>query len=179
MAEHEIQIQGETFRLSPPYEEGHVLNAAEASQLNQTWAEGVGNNLRKKIKEAKEAGSFDAAAFQAQLDAYAQNYQFGVRQGGGGGGTRRDPVKAEAISIAVDRLKEALKKAGKNLKDYSAKVLRENAEKLLARDPSIMEMARERVEENRAVATESLDDIVSGLVPEAPSAEAPATAEAA
>jgi hypothetical protein len=106
MAEHEIQIQGETFRLSPPYEEGHVLNAAEASQLNQTWAEGVGNNLRKKIKEAKEAGSFDAAAFQAQLDAYAEKYQFGVRQGGGGGGVvaiRSRPRPSRSPSIGSRR----------------------------------------------------------------------------
>jgi hypothetical protein len=179
MAEtHTIQIQGENFTFAPPYAEGHVLNGAEANQLNQVYGENMRNNFAKKVKEAKEAGSFDLATFQAQFDKYADKYEFGARVGGGGGG-RRDPVKSEAIAIASDKVRDALKKGGKNLKDYSAKQVREAAEKLLARDSSIMELARQRVAENQAVATESLDDIVAGLVPEAPAAEAPATVEAA
>src|SRR5687768_14778185 len=85
-----IQIAGKSFRVPSPFTEGHVLTAGEASQLNQVFHENIRNNQAKKIK----AGGKSDEEFQGEIDAYAQNYQFGVRTGGGGRTT--DPVLRKA-----------------------------------------------------------------------------------
>jgi hypothetical protein len=172
-----ITIQGETFTVVQPYEEGHVINANEAQALNQTFAENVRNNFAKRVKDAKEAGSFVLEQLQATLDEYMEKYSFGTRVGGGGGG-RRDPVLAEAISIALDKIKDAIKKGGGNVSDYDAKDLRANAKVLAERTPEIMEAARETVKRNQAIAATSLDDIMANLQTSAPS-EAPTEGRAA
>lgn len=174
MAELEsITIQGETFHAEPRYNEGDTLNANEAGALNQTFFENLRNNFANKVKEAKEAGTFVLEELQKSFEEYTNRYQFGVRTGGGGGGTRRDPVLAEAISIALEKIKEAIKRAGANVSDYDAKDLRVKAKELAERTPDIMELARERVKENQAVASDSLDAIMGSL------AKAPAPAEKA
>lgn len=59
-----------------------------------------------------------------------------------------DPVRAEALRMATDQIKAIIKKAGKKVSDYDAKAIREKA---LARiTPELLELARARVEENRA-----------------------------
>jgi hypothetical protein len=166
-----ITIAGKTFQVPLRYEEGHAINAAEARALNQTFMENLGNNLRKKLKEAIEAGSFDQDAFQAKLEEMAEGYEFFGRSGGGGGGGRRDPVMSEA--------NDAIKANGLNLKDYPAKQRRELARSLVDKDPAYLETARENVARNQATASASLDSILGGLVPPAASAapsEAPAQA---
>lgn len=62
-----------------------------------------------------------------------------------------DPVKAEAIRIASERIKTALRKAGKKVSDYDSKVIREKAIELIGKDGSIMTLAREAVEARKAV----------------------------
>ena len=69
-------------------------------------------------------------------------------------GTREgDPVRAEAVRIASERVKAALRKAGRKVSDIDAKALRAKAQFLLTTDAgnAIMELARERVAQVKAV----------------------------
>ncbi len=105
---HSITIAGTQFAVEPRYAEGHVLTANEASALNQTYFENLRNNFASQAKEGKG---------QDEFTAYAQSYQFGVRTGGGGS---RDPIMTEAMNMARDSVKAAIKNAGRNVSDYSA-----------------------------------------------------------
>lgn len=161
----QITIAGETFTAPTPYAEGHTLDANEASALNQLLHENLRNNFAKKVKDAKEAGTFDLAAFQAQFDQYADGYKFGVRTGGGGGRTT-DPVKREAMEIAVETVKLKLKAKGKTIGpkgNYTMAQVREAAGRYLEAHPEIMDEARARVEEAKERAAEEGDDLDSLL----------------
>lgn len=70
-----------------------------------------------------------------------------------------DPVKAEAIRIATDRIKAALRQKGKKVSDYDAKLLREKAVELIGKDASITELAR-----NAIAARKSVEVDVSDLI---------------
>ena len=96
----QITIAGKTFNAPLRYEEGHELSAGEAAALNQTYHENLRNNFAKKVKDAIEAGAFSQDVIQIEFDAYAREYQFGVRTGGGG--APRDPVTKEALDILKD-----------------------------------------------------------------------------
>lgn len=154
----QITISGKVFNAPLRYEEGHELSAGEASALNQTYHENLRNNFAKRVKEAVENGGFDQDALQTEFDKYAQDYQFGVRSGGGG--APRDPVMAEAINIAKGKIREALKKKGQKA---DAAAITEAAKKLVAKNPAIMDLARERVAQAQAAATADLDDILSDI----------------
>lgn len=65
-----------------------------------------------------------------------------------------DPVKAEAIRIASDRIKAALRKAGRKLADVDAKALRQSAVELVDATPAIMAQARANVEAAKALDVE-------------------------
>src|SRR4249919_972251 len=93
----EITIQGQAFRVPIRYSAGHTLSEGEAGALNQTFHENLRNNFAKKVAEGTEAG-VGKDALQQQLDDYANDYQFGVRTGGGG--FRGDPVMTLAMNIA-------------------------------------------------------------------------------
>lgn len=70
-------------------------------------------------------------------------------------GTREgDPVKAEAVRIATGHIKTALRKAGRKLSEIDAKVIREKALELLAKNPSIMAQAEKRVAELKAASVD-------------------------
>lgn len=71
-----------------------------------------------------------------------------------------DPVKAEAIRIASDTIKTALRKKGKKLSNVEPKAIREAALKLIERDATIMVRAKARVEETRA-ADVDVSDLVA------------------
>jgi hypothetical protein len=174
----QITIAGKTFNVPIRYEEGHELTAGEASALNQTYHENIRNNLAKKVKEAEEAGAFDHAQMQATVDQYANEYQFGVRVAGTG--VTRDPVKSEAMRIAKKQLGEMLRKNGKKIGDYEVAAINAAAQKLIDKDPQIMELARQRVEEQKSLAQQDLGDILGGLTEKAPEAsDTAATSEAA
>lgn len=123
-------IAGQTFSFYQPYAEGHVLTANEAASMNQTFAENVRNNFAKRVKEAVEAGTFDQDMVQSQLDDYMNEYEFGQRTGGGG--RTSDPVAAEALRIAKDRVRAALQKRGDKLSDYTAAAITDAAKGVLA-----------------------------------------------
>lgn len=72
-----------------------------------------------------------------------------------------DPVKAEAIRMASDIIKSALRKKGTKLSDVEPKAIREAAVRYLATEAgaAITEKARERVAEQRAASTVDLGDL--------------------
>lgn len=164
----QITIAGHSFNVPVRYEEGHELTAGEASALNQTYHENLRNNFAKKVKDA--GASADVPALQAELDAYAAAYAFGVRTGGGG--APRDPVMAEAMSIAKGIIRAALKKKGKKVSEVDPKAINDAAKKLIDRDHSITETAKARVAEAQAAASEDLSDLIADL-PAKPEAPAP------
>jgi hypothetical protein len=105
-------IDGESFTISQPYDEGHVCNAAEAKTLNQVRSENIGNNFREKVKKAKEDGTLSAVA--EEIAKYDAEYIFTVSNGG----TKisRDPVEREAFAIAKEQLANHLAKTGRKLR---------------------------------------------------------------
>ena len=144
---HTITISKRAFTVEPRYSAGHVLNDNEAGALNQTFYENLRNNFAKQATEG---------ASQEDFDKYAAAYKFGVRVGGSG--PTRDPVQAQAIAIAKDRVKAQIQKLGKKLSDFTAAKLTTLAQALIEKDPSIVELAKARVEELRSMATAELDD---------------------
>jgi hypothetical protein len=163
-------IAGQLFSIPQPYKAGHIVTEGEASQLNQVYAENVRNNKAAKVKELVEAGTFDQEVMQGQIDDYCDSYEMGVRSGGGGRSS--DPVMAEAMNIARDLVRKALKKAGYNLSDVTAGQVSERAKRAVQDNPQIVETARQRVE-----ATKEIAEIVLGEL--AASEEQPAGEEAA
>lgn len=143
----EITIAGQTFSIPRPYTEGHVLLLNEAAALNQVFGENLRNNFASTVKNAVEAGTFDAAALQVALDEYAHSYEFGVRKAREGGSVRapKDPVEAEAMSIAKDKVRAAIKAKGGNPKDYSAAEIQTLAVQVLEKYPQIREVAARNV----------------------------------
>lgn len=162
----QITISGHSFNVPVRYEEGHELTAGEASALNQTYHENLRNNFSKKVKDA--GATPDLAALQAELDAYANDYQFGVRTAGAG--VSRDPVMSEALRIAKKQVGELIKKAGKKPSDYEASAIITAAKGLIDKDPQILEIARSRVAEQQSLASEDVGDLLSTLTPKAPAA---------
>lgn len=163
----QITIQGHSFNVPTRYREGHELNEAEANALNQTFHENLRNNFAKKVKEAGE--SPDLAALQAELDAYAESYQFGIRAAGTG--VSRDPVMTEAMRMARKIIDDLLRKKGKKPSDVTAEAKNDAAKRLLERPEgaNILAAARQRIEEQKALSVDS-DDLLAGL--SAPPAEA-------
>lgn len=179
MEKETITIQGHPFLVATIYDEGHECTAGEASQLNQVRFENLRNNFAAKVKAAIDAAngqSVDLSGLQTQFDDYAASYAMGVRTGGGGG--TRDPVMSEAMSIARGKIKDALKKKGRNLKDVEASAITDAAKRLIAdpaKGPAILELARTRVAEAQAVASEDLSALVDDLPAKA--AEQPAQSQ--
>jgi hypothetical protein len=155
----QITIAGQVFNVPLRYKEGDEINANEAGALNQTYHENLRNNFAKKVEEGLKNGQ-TVETLQEQLDAYANEYQFGVRTGGG---AVRDPVMSEAMAIAKTKIKEHVKKKGKMLRNITAAAMTEAAKKLIERSPEIMQLARERVAATQAAAAEDLEALTAGL----------------
>lgn len=161
----QITIAGQAYAVPMKYSEGHELTAGEASALNQTFHENVRNNLAKKAKEGNLT--------QADVDSYAGAYEFGVRTAGAG--ATRDPIMSEAVRIAKKQVGDLIKKTGKKVSDYEADAITAAAKALIAKDPAIMDLARQRIAEQQSLASADLGDILAGLTEKpspAPTAEA-------
>lgn len=141
----DITIQEHIVSVPCPFAEGHVLNAGEAAALNQVFHENIRNNVSKKIDAWEKNGT----SVQAGVDAYITEYEFGVRKTG-----PRDPVHAMAVEIAIEKVKEAIRKTGASLKSVSAEDIRERAEKAVAENPKFLQRAKEIVELRRSVAAD-------------------------
>jgi hypothetical protein len=81
---------------------------------------------------------------------------------------------SEAMNIAKNQIRAALKKKGVKLASVETSAITEAAKKLLAspRGEPIMTLAKQRVEEAQLAAAEDLSDLVSGLKQKEPKAVA-------
>ncbi len=157
-----VTIEGIELIAIAPFAEGHVVSATEAAVLNQTLRENLRNNTATAIKKAKADGA-DDQKLQALLDEYTTGYLFGVRKTGTGTTAKSlDPVSREARKIARDRVHAAIKAKGFKLKEVPADQVAGYVEALLAKDPSIMEAAKQIVATSKQVGAAELDlgDIV-------------------
>lgn len=158
-----ILLDGEKFEVRQPYSEGHICTAIEARQLNQVRAEGVANNMRKRVQEAKAAGKLDEA--RAQFLSYDAEYEFSLP----GRSTPIDPVEREATKLAKDWLRDQLSKKGLKMNevhpDYAklpedegkakTKERYEAAIEKASMSETILEIARERVAQMERAAKSS------------------------
>lgn len=179
----ELVVQGVTLAVPQPYSAGPItLTEGEASQLNQVLAENLRNNFAGKVDKAYEdaakanskevkditADMLDVTALQTAFDAYVGEYEFGVRRGGLPRIT--DPVEREAVNMASEIVRGAIKTKGFKLADVPAEKIRELALGLLEKNPAIREEAKRRVESTKGIA---LDELNLGT-PEAPAQPAAA-----
>ena len=152
----EITIQGTDLQLEVPYAEGHVLTAAEASQLNQVFCENIGNNFRSKVKEMLEGGS-TPDDIQAAFDTYVEAYEFGSRRASTGTKRSADPIEKEARALAKRALTEFFKK--KDI-DYSSLSVDEKDQALRTymekHGEKVREIAARRVADQKAMAEAGL-----------------------
>jgi hypothetical protein len=160
----QITIQGQTFRVPIRYAAGHQLTEGEAGALNQTLHENLRNNFAKKVSEGVEAG-VGLDVLQQQLDDYANEYQFGVRTGGGG--FRGDPVMTLAMNIARELVRNQVKAKGLDADEWPASRITQVAKSLLdsqGENGKIVQTARNQVEAEKVIAKEamtSVDEIVA------------------
>ncbi len=148
-----ITIQGKTFSCPQPFAAGHVLNEAEASTLNQTFAENLRNNFGARMKKAAEDKDNPQVLGQDEFDKYAAEYKFGVRVAG----TRApvDPIEREARVMAAKAVRDALKRKKDQNPDFDPKsVADEEFEKLvdgtLEKYPAFREQAKQIVAARQA-----------------------------
>lgn len=165
-------IEGETFLITQPYDEGHVLSAAEARALNQLRGENIGNNLRKQIKDAKEKG--DTSNIADLVAKYDAEYSFALP----GQSTPRstDPVERECRALAKDYIKTQLAAQGRKLSDVPAAIsaqypdnaeaakqawedkLEANIAKVMA-DESTIKLAKQRVAAKKKAAENTVAEL--------------------
>jgi len=158
----EISIHEQSFTVSAPYIEGSVLNAAEARALNQTRAENIANNFRKRVKAAldgvpvKEGEAVPTLAdITAAIAEYDAIYNFAMPSPGR---EPVDPVEREALKIAKQAVKENILAAGKKLKDIPEDKL-EAAYAKAAENEEILKEARRRVKAQKSAAASTLADL--------------------
>lgn len=77
-----------------------------------------------------------------------------------------DPVKAEAVAMAIAKVEAAIKRSGKKVADYAAADIRSNALALIEKDPAIMEAAKVAVDA-KASAMGEVEIDLSSLVAKA------------
>lgn len=138
-----FRVCGQTITIGEIYSEGHVIDAAEASALNQTFRENIRNGIRESVK----ANLADA---QKIVDEYAATYKFGLRRSG----IRLDPVSAEAKKLAKQQIDRKLAEKGISKKDFAA--YDDRVEKLMAH-PKIREVA-EAVIKHRQINADLVGD---------------------
>lgn len=160
-------INGQEFKISQPYEAGHVLNDAEAKALNQTRSENIGNNLRSLVKEAVELSEKGDNSKLNELSDLVAKYdaEYTFALGGGGVSTRKlDPLEREAKEIANEIIKADLAKKGRKLsqvpegmsKEEWAEKLDATREMLMGKD-EVLKAAKKRLAEKNKLAEGGLE----------------------
>lgn len=169
-----MTIQGVSLNVKVPYAEGHVLNANEASTLNQTYLENIRNNSAGKIKKALKAW-LDAPAAEgedahteenfvpadeliADIQSYADTYEFGLKRLSNL--EPADPVEKEARKIAKDIVNTALRNAGHKVKDVPEDKYEAMVAQVAARETTVAE-AKRRIDIAKTIGNDELD--FSGL----------------
>lgn len=153
--ENTVTISEQPFTIPSKFVEGHVMTGNEARALNAYRAELIGHGFRKSVKEAVAAGTFDAAAVQAEINERAASYEFGAA-----GGRRIDPVEREAIDIATASMKKALEAKGTSIAAYKKANPEKFAELIanFAAKPEVIEKAK-KIVASRAKNTIDLGEI--------------------
>ncbi len=146
-------IQGKTFQVPKPFAEGQTLTNSEAGVLNQSLAENVRNNWAARVKKEVEEGTFDQTKIQAEIDAYIEEYDFGVRRGRG----PSDPVEREALNMAKEIVRNALREKGYKLADVPKDDITRLAEEAVAANPDITKEAKRRVDQRGKLGVGELD----------------------
>lgn len=150
-----VKISGQIFTVPLPFKVGHTCTVGEASSLNQALTENVRNNNAKAVTTASEdkENPFDQAKAQAGIDAYIKGYEFGQRRS-----ATADPVEKEALDIARELVRNALRKKNVKLSSVTAAQLTEQARKAVADNPQITVHARKRIKERDKLAADILGD---------------------
>ena len=155
-----ITCQGLVLSAPLPYDEGHELTKNEAGVMNQTYVENLRNNFAGKIQKACKDNKVEIssdlpdeikASLQKAFDDYGDGYEFGVR-----GVTSVDPIRSQAIQLAIGKVKEALKKKGMKLAEIGAEKIKEMAEAAVDSKPKFMERA-EKIIAAKRLAAEDLE----------------------
>jgi hypothetical protein len=97
---------------------------------------------------------------QQQLDDYANEYQFGVRTGGGG--FRGDPVMTLAMNSAREIIRNAIKTKGLDPDEWPASRVSQAAKAIIdsqGPDGKIISSARKQIESEREVAQEAMNSV--------------------
>lgn len=138
--------------------------------MNQTLGENLRNNFASSIRAAVEEyaktnqidpkdvapSDLDQEELQIALDEYAAAYEFGVRRGTGGT-SPKDPVEREAMAMAKDAVRGALKRKGYKISKVPEDQIAALAEQLLKNSPEMLEEARRRVEQARKIGEASIN----------------------
>ena len=148
-----ITIAGKPFDVPHRYEEGHQLTAAEAKALNQIFWENLRNNFQVRVNSAIKVGAFDHKFLQDQLNEYARTYEFGSRARRG---TFKDPFMDQAAKVAREKVHGDLRRDGIDPKEVQSAVITARIKEAIATNPRIMQEARRRVIEMRALAADDL-----------------------
>lgn len=152
-----ISIHDEAFDVTTPYAEGAVLTAADAKVLNQTRAENIANNFRKRIKDAKDKGE-DLSPIRAEFADYDAKYNFSM--GGGPRAPSMDPVEREARAIVKRAIVAQAREKGKSLKDLDAAKVEANIEANWQND-AVIKLARKTVKDRSQKLVETnVDELV-------------------
>jgi hypothetical protein len=157
----QITIAGHPFMVPDRYAEGHPLTSGEASALNQTFHENIRNNVAARIKKAHPQGLSESETtnWQTEVDRYAAEYQFGVRQAGGGRRPSVDPETKLALEEASAAIVEAVKATGQS--PPKGKDLRGLAEQVLAgqQGEKFYEIAKRRLRQAREASAGLLESL--------------------
>ena len=156
-----VIIQGKNFDIPRPFAEGYVCTGSDAGVLNQTLAENTRNNWAERVKKELEAETFDQVKVQAEIDQYLEEYEFGVRRGRG----PADPVEREALNIAKEIVRKAIREKGYKLGDIETDDINRLAEQVIADNPDVTKEAKRRVEQRNKMTAGDMD---LGLSPPAP-----------
>ncbi len=148
-----VIVQGKNFDIPRPFNEGYVCTGPDAGVLNQTLAENTRNNWADRVKKEVEAETFDQGKMQAEIDEYLEGYEFGVRRGRG----PSDPVEREALNIAKEIVKKAIREKGFKLGDIETEDINRLAEQVIADSPDVTKEAKRRVEQRSKLTAGELD----------------------
>lgn len=152
----EITLQGHTVAVPVPFAEGYVLRENDANALNQVYAENIRNNIASQVRRTKEQEGRDltTAEIQTALDEYVQTYDFGMRVAGSGPRAPADPIEAEALRLAKEAVKTALRNRGVKLKEMEPGQINDLAQQVLGKNPQLRDTARANVEARKDLLSE-------------------------
>lgn len=159
-----------SVKVPAPYAAGpHELTEGEANALNQTIAENISNNLRKKLNDGVTEGEGENATTrpytdeeaQKLVDEYVADYEVGVRRSGSGEARVTDPVEREARKIARQKAVELVKQQGGKPSDFDMQpivdaIFEANKDLLMAEGKKIVKALEKAKEQSAGLNVEGI-----------------------